>query len=59
MSNVGPFFSWKCHVIRLMREQGLPLRLTNTEIDRLESFWHWGLSPEEFVATLKLIKRVG
>lgn len=56
MSNVGPFFSWKCHVICLMRDQGLPLRLTPTEVDRLENFFYWGLSPEEFVETLKKIE---
>lgn len=59
MSNIGPYFSWKIQVINLMREKGLPLRLTTIEIDRLESFWHWGLNPEEFVATLTLVKQVG
>lgn len=57
--NVGPFFSWKRDVIELMRDQGLPLRLTSTEIARLESFWYWGFTPEDFVATLNLIEQVG
>lgn len=53
--SINPYFSWKRHVIRLMRDQGLPLRLTPTEIQRLESFWYWGNSAEEFVETLKVV----
>lgn len=59
MSNVASFLSWKIQVINLMRDQGLPLRLTSIEVQRLESFWYWGYSPEDFVATLNLIKQVG
>lgn len=58
MSNVGPFLSWKCHVISLMRDQRLPLRLTSTEVQRMENFWYCGFSAEDFVATLNLIKKV-
>lgn len=54
-----PFFSWKIQVISVMREKGLPLRLTSTEVQRMENFWHWGYSPEEFVETLTLVKAVG
>lgn len=64
MSNVGPYFSWRRHVIKLMRDSGHRMDergpvLTPTEIERMESFWYWGLSAEEFVQTLNLIEQVG
>lgn len=59
MSNINPFFSWKCHVISVMREKGLPIRLTATEVERMENFWYWGYSAEEFVETLTLVKQAG
>lgn len=64
MTNPGPYLSWRVHVIKLMRDSGHRMDergpvLTAAEVARMESFWYWGLSAEDFVATLNLIEKVG
>lgn len=61
--SVGPYFSWKRHLIALMRERGFTVddelpRLTIEEVARMERYWNWGYSPEEFLDTLPLPKLV-